>query len=78
MSLVSTSMRYRVQLRLWLSTHLCYLNLNLGLGQFNGGYFTEWFRHHSPMCGLRFIQKEHRNWIIETLDSDVSLLYAQL
>lgn len=42
-------------------------------GQFNGGYFTEWFRHHSPMCGLRYIQKEHRNWIIETLDSDVSL-----
>lgn len=40
--------------------------------QYEGGYLTEWFRHHAPMCGLRFIKKEHKEWVIETLGSPVS------
>lgn len=40
--------------------------------QYEGGYLTEWFRHHSPMCGLRFIQKEHKQWVLNTLGSPTS------
>ena len=40
--------------------------------QYEGGYLTEWFRHHSPMCGLRYIKREHKEWILETLASPVS------
>ncbi len=38
-------------------------------GQYDGGYLTEWFRHHSPMCGIRFIKREHKKWMIDTLGS---------
>ena len=41
--------------------------------QYNGGYLTEWFRHHSPMCGLRYIKKEHKAWILDNLNSSTSL-----
>lgn len=41
-------------------------------GQFDGGYMTEWFRLHSPMCGIRFIQPEQKKWIIEHLNSPVA------
>lgn len=40
--------------------------------QYEGGYLTEWFRHHSPMCGLRYIKKEHKAWIVDTLASPTS------
>lgn len=36
-------------------------------GQYDGGYFTDWFRQYSPMCGIRYIKKEHKNWIIDGL-----------
>lgn len=36
-------------------------------GYNEGGYLTEWFRLHSPMCGIRFIKPEHRNWIVNGL-----------
>lgn len=42
-------------------------------GQYDGGYVTEWFRLHSPMCGIRFIKPEHKKWIIENLNSAQSL-----
>ena len=42
-------------------------------GQYDGGYMTEWFRLHSPMCGIRFIKPEHKKWIIQNLNSDRSL-----
>lgn len=41
-------------------------------GQYDGGYLTEWFRQHAPMCGLRYVKKEHRAWILDTLNSPVS------
>lgn len=34
-----------------------------------GGYLSEWFRIHSPMCGIRFIKPEHKQWIIQGLGS---------
>lgn len=40
--------------------------------QYEGGYLTDWFRHHAPMCGLRYIKKEHKTWIIDTLESPTS------
>lgn len=39
-------------------------------GYNKGGYLSEWFRIHSPMCGIRFIKAEHKNWIISGLGSD--------
>jgi DNA-directed RNA polymerase len=36
-------------------------------GYDNGGYLTEWFRMHSPMCGIRYIKPEHKRWIVESL-----------
>ena len=42
------------------------------LGQNNGGYFTEWFNHYSPMCGIRYIKREHKQWILDHLESPVS------
>lgn len=36
-------------------------------GYNEGGYITDWFRMHSPMCGIRFIKPEHKKWIIEGL-----------
>ena len=41
-------------------------------GQYEGGYLTDWFRQHSPMCGLRYVKKDHREWILSTLNSPVS------
>lgn len=41
-------------------------------GQYDGGYLTDWFRQHAPMCGLRYVKKEHREWILSTLNSPVS------
>lgn len=38
-------------------------------GQSDGGYLTDWFRNESPMCGLRYIKKEHRSWIIKGLEA---------
>ena len=35
--------------------------------QYDGGYMTEWFRHNAPMCGIRFIKREHKEWVIEGL-----------
>lgn len=45
---------------------------NEWLGQNNGGYFTEWFNHYAPMCGIRYIKKEHKKWILDNLESSVS------
>lgn len=45
---------------------------NEWLGQNNGGYFSEWFNHYAPMCGIRYIKKEHKRWILEHLESPVS------
>lgn len=45
---------------------------NEWLGQNNGGYFTEWFNHYAPMCGIRYIKKEHKRWILDNLESPVS------
>lgn len=45
---------------------------NEWLGQNNGGYFTEWFNHYAPMCGIRYIKKEHKRWILDNLESTVS------
>lgn len=42
-------------------------------GQNDGGYLTDWFRHHAPMCGLRYIKKDHKAWILDNLNSPVSL-----
>lgn len=41
-------------------------------GQNDGGYLTEWFRHHAPMCGLRYIQKEQRAWVLDNLSNTTS------
>lgn len=41
-------------------------------GQFEGGYLTDWFRHYAPMCGIRYIKREHREWIIDNLSSDTA------
>lgn len=41
-------------------------------GQYEGGYLTDWFRQHAPMCGLRYVQKEHKTWILDNLSSPVS------
>lgn len=41
-------------------------------GQHCGGYFTEWFNHYSPMCGIRYIKREHKQWILDHLESPVS------
>lgn len=41
--------------------------------QFTGGYLSEWFRLNAPMCGVRFIKKEHKEWIIQHLESPTSL-----
>lgn len=37
-----------------------------------GGYLTEWFKIHSPMCGIRFIKAEHKNWIIKGLADEAA------
>lgn len=37
--------------------------------QWSGGYVTEWFKNHAPMCGLRYIKQNHRKWILEGLES---------
>ena len=42
-------------------------------GQNEGGYLTDWLRHHTPMCGLRYVKREHRDWIIENLSNPQSL-----
>lgn len=41
-------------------------------GQNEGGYLTEWFRHHAPMCGIRYLKKEHKVWMMRTLNSPKS------
>lgn len=38
-------------------------------GQYDGGYLTDWFRQYSPMCGIRYIKKEHKHWIIDGLEA---------
>lgn len=38
--------------------------------QWTGGYLTDWFRGHAPMCGIRYIKPQHRSWILEGLASD--------
>ena len=35
--------------------------------QYDGGYLSDWFRQYSPMCGIRYIKKDHKNWIIDGL-----------
>ena len=37
--------------------------------QYDGGYCTDWFKAQSPMCGLRFLKREQRDWILNTLES---------
>lgn len=41
-------------------------------GQYSGGYLTEWFQHHSPMCGVRFIKREQKDWVLQHLNSPES------
>ena len=41
-------------------------------GYNEGGYYTDWFRIHSPMCGIRYIKPEHKNWIINALNGPES------
>ncbi|QGH73773.1 DNA directed RNA polymerase [Vibrio phage vB_VhaP_VH-5] len=41
-------------------------------GQYEGGYLTEWFQHHSPMCGVRYIKREQKAWVLEHLNSPQS------
>lgn len=38
-------------------------------GQYDGGYLSDWFRQYSPMCGIRYIKKEHKKWIVDGLSS---------
>lgn len=38
-------------------------------GQYDGGYLTDWFRHNAPMCSIRYLKREHRKWILSTLES---------
>lgn len=40
--------------------------------QWSGGYVTEWFKNHAPMCGLRYIKQQHRRWILEGLASNAA------
>ncbi|WP_236513526.1 hypothetical protein, partial [Escherichia coli] len=47
-------------------------------GQYNGGYLTEWFKHNSPMCGIRFIKKEHKHWVIDNLNNGAELVKAAM
>lgn len=35
-----------------------------------GGYLTDWMRAQAPMCGLRYIAKEQRKWVLENLSSE--------
>jgi len=39
------------------------------VAQHDGGYVTEWFRMQAPMCGLRFLKRNQREWILNTLES---------
>ena len=40
--------------------------------QYDGGYLTDWFKAQSPMCGLRFLKRDQRDWILNTLESERS------
>lgn len=41
-------------------------------GYMNGGYLTEWFRHNSPMCSLRYVRQIDRNWIVKGLADEAA------